>query len=103
MDELAKEINARLHLRGAFDFSEIHTGHLSNLGHAGAGLHAKEVNYFKDETQSDPIVKLVSLRHKLFSFTVCKASEHIPGLNNPMNMKNQAMEKGVARVQIKRF
>ena len=51
VEDLAKEINARLHLRDAFDFIEISPGHLSNLGRAGAGFHAGEVGYFKDETK----------------------------------------------------
>ena len=56
VEDLAKEIIACPHLRDAFDFSEISLGHLSNLGRAGAGLHAGEVGYFKDETKGDPIV-----------------------------------------------
>ena len=31
VEDLAKEINSRPHLRDAFDFSEISNGHLSNL------------------------------------------------------------------------
>ena len=81
VDDLAKEFNARPHLRDAFDFSEISTEHLSNLGRAEAGLHAGEVGYFKDDTKGDPIVEFVGLRPKLYSFTVCEASEPIPGLN----------------------
>ena len=48
VEDLAKEINARPHLRDAFDFSEISPGHIFYLGRAGAGLHAGEVGYFKD-------------------------------------------------------
>ena len=43
VEDLATEINARLHLRDAFDFSEISNGHLSNLGDGHAELHAGEV------------------------------------------------------------
>ena len=75
VEDLAKEINARFHLRDAFDFSEISPGHLSNLGRAGAGLHAGEVGYFKDETKGYPIVEIVCLRPKMCLFTVCEASE----------------------------
>ena len=103
VEDLAKEINARPHLRDAFDFSEISPGHLSNLGRAGAGLHAGEVGYFKDETKGDPIVEFVGLRPKMYSFTVCEASEPIPGLNYPMDVRHKAVAKGVARSQIKRF
>ena len=65
VEDLAKEINARPHLRDAFDFSEISQRHLSNLGRAGAGLHAGKVGYFKDETTGDPIVEFVGLRPKM--------------------------------------
>ena len=74
VEDLATEINARPHLREAFDFSEISPGHLSNLGRAGARLHAGEVGYFKDETKGDLIVEFVGLRPKMYSFTVCEAS-----------------------------
>ena len=48
VEDLAKEINSRPHLRDAFDFSEISNGHLSNLGRGNADLHGGEVGYFKD-------------------------------------------------------
>ena len=99
LEDLAKEINSRPHLRNAFDFSEISNGHFSNLGHGNANLHAGEVGYFKDETKGNPIVEFVGLRHKMYSFTVCDASEIIIGVNAPMDVRH----KGVARSQIKRF
>ena len=101
--DLAKEINARPHLRNAIDFREISPGHLSNLGRAKAGLHAGKVGYFKDGTKGDPIVVFVGRRPKMYSFTVCEASEPIPGLNYPMDLRHKAVAKGVARSQIKRF
>ena len=103
VEDLAMKINARFHLRDAVDFSEISPGHLSNLGRAGAGLHAEEVGYFKDETKGDPIVEFVGLRPKMYSFTVCEASEPIPGLNYPIDVRHKAVAKGVARSQIRRF
>ena len=103
VEDLAKEIDARPHLRDAFDFSEISPGHLFNFGRAGAGLHAGEVGYFKDETKGDLIVEFVGLRPKMYSFTVCEASEPIPGLNYPMEVRHKPVAKGVARSQIKRF
>ena len=103
VEDLEKEINARPQLRDAFDFSEISPGHLSNLGSAGGGLHAGEVGYFKDETKGDPIVDYVGLRPKMYSFTVCKESEPIPGLNYPMEVRHKTVAKGVARSQIKCF
>ena len=103
VEDLANEIKARPHLQDAFDFSEISPGHLSNLRRAGAGLHAGEVGYFKDKTKGDPIVEFVGLRPKMYSFTVCDASEPIPGLNYPMYVWHKAVVKGVARSQIKRF
>ena len=39
----------------------------------------------------------------MFSFTVCEASEPIPGLNYPMVVRHKAVAKGVGRSQIKRF
>ena len=103
VDHLAKEINARPDFRDAFDFSEISNGHLSNLGRGNADLHAGEVGFFKDETKGNPIVEFVGLRYKMYSFTVCDASEPIPGVNYPQDVQNKAVAKGVARSQIKRF
>ena len=39
----------------------------------------------------------------MYSFTVCDASEPIPGVNYPMDVRHKAVAKGVARSQIKRF
>ena len=98
-----KNINARPHVWDAFDFSEISSGHLSNLGCAGAGLYAGEVGYFKDETKGDPIVLFVGLLSMMYSFNVCEASEPIPGLNYPINVRHKAVAKDVARSKIRRF
>ena len=61
------------------------------------------MGYFKDETKGNPIVEFLGLRHKMYSFTVCDASEPIPKVNYPMDVRHKAMAKGVARSQIKRF
>ena len=103
MEDLAKEINSRPHLRDALDFSEISNGHLSNLGRGHADFNAGEVGYFKEETKGNPIVVFVGLRPKRYSFTVCDAADPIPGVNYPMDMRHKAVAKGVARSQIKRF
>ena len=103
VEDLSKEINSRPQLHNAFDFSEISNRHLSNLGRGNAGLHGGEVGYFKDETKGTPIVEFVGLRFKMYSFTVCDASEPIPGVNYPMVVRHNAVAKGVARSQIKRF
>ena len=103
VEDLAKEINSLPHLRDAFDFSEISNGHISNLGRGNANLHAEEVGYFKDETKGNPIVEFVGLRFKMYSFTVCDASEPIPGVKYPMDVRHKTVAKGVARSQIKRF
>ena len=103
VEDLAKEIISRPHLRDAFDFSEISNGHLSKLGRGNANLHAGEVGYFKIETKKNPIVEFVGLRPKMYSFTVCDASEPIPGVKNSMDVRHKAVAKGVARPQIKRF
>ena len=103
VEDLAKEIKARSQLFDAFDFSEISSGYLSNLGSVGGNHHAGEVGYFKDETKGDPIIEFVGLRPKMYSFTVCHADEPIPGLNYPMDTWHMAVAKGVSRAQIKRF
>ena len=103
VEDLGNEINARPQFRDAFDFSEISPGHLSKFGRAEAGLHAGEVGYFKEETKCDPFVEFVGLRPKMYSFTVCEASELIPRLNYPIEVKHTAVAKGVARSQIKCF
>ena len=97
VEDLTKEINARPNFPDAFDFSAISPWHLSNLERAKARLHAGEVGYFKDETKRDPIIEFVSLRHKMYSFTVCEAFEPIPGLNYSINVRHKAVAKGVAR------
>ena len=101
--DLAKEINARFHLRDALNFSEISNGHLYNLGRGHDDLHAGEVGYFKDETNGNPIVEFIGLCPKMYSFTLCDASEPIPGVNYPIDKRQRAVAKGVARSQIKRF
>ena len=103
VEDLAKEINLRPHLRDAFDFSEISNGDFSNLRRGNADLHAGDVGYFKDETKGNPIVEFIGLRPKMYLFTVCDASEPIPGVNYPMGITQKAVVKGVARSQIKRF
>ena len=95
--DLAIEINSRPHLRNAFDFSEISNRHLFNLRRGHADLHAGEVCYFKDETKGNPIVEFIGLRPKMYSFTVCDASEPIPGVNYPMDIRHKAVAKGVVR------
>ena len=103
VEDLAKEINFRPHLRDAVDFSEISNGHLSDLGRGNANLHAGEVGYFTDETKGNPIVEFVGLRPKMYSFTVCDALEPIPGVNYLMDVRHKAVAKRVARSLIKRF
>ena len=103
VEDLAKKINARSNLRDAFDCSEISNGHLSNLKRGHADLHAEKVGYFKDKTKGNPIVEFIGLRPKMYSFIVCDASEPIPKVNCPMNIKHKAMWKSVVRSQIKRF
>ena len=39
----------------------------------------------------------------MYSFTVCDASELIPGVNYSKDVTHKAVPKGVARSQIKRF
>ena len=39
----------------------------------------------------------------MYSFTVCDASEPIPGVNYPIDVRHKAVAKSVARSQIKRY
>ena len=100
---LAKTINARPHISDAIDFNKISNGHLFKFERRNADLHAGEVGYFKNETKSNPIVENVCLHPKIYTFTVCDASEHIPGVNNQIVVRHKAVAKNVARSQIKRF
>ena len=61
------------------------------------------MGYFKDETKGNPIVELIGLCPKMYSFIVCDASEPIQWVNYPMDIRHKAVAKGVARSQIKRF
>ena len=93
----------RPNLRDVLDFSKISNGYLSNFGRGNANLHAGEVGNFKDETKGTPIVEFVGLRPKIFSFTVCDASEPSPEVNYPMDVRHKAVAKGLVRTQIKQF
>ena len=61
------------------------------------------MGYFKDDTKGNPIAEFFGLRPIMYSFTVCDASEPIPGVNYSMDVRHKAVEKGVARSQIKGF
>ena len=61
------------------------------------------MGYFKDETKGKSIVEFVGLHPKMYSFTVCEASEPIPWPNYSMDIRHKAVVKGVARSQIKRL
>ena len=96
VEDLAKEKNARPNLRDAFDISEIRNNHLSNFERGNDNLHAGKVGYIKTETEGNPIVEFVGLLHKMYSVTVCDASEPIPGVNYPMGVRHKAVAKNVA-------
>ena len=61
------------------------------------------MSYVKDETKLNPMVVFVGFCFKMYSFTVCDASEPIPGVNYPVNVRHKAVATGVARSQVKRF
>ena len=103
VDDLLKEINSRPQLRDAFDINESENTHLSQLRGPIADGNGGEVGYFKDETKDDPIVEFVGLRPKLYSFTVCHATEYSEGDNYKVEMCNKHVVKGISRSQIKRF
>ena len=60
------------------------------------------MNYFKDETNGNPIVEFVGLCPNMISITVCDGSEPISRVNYPNNVRHKAVEKSVARFQFKR-
>ena len=101
--DLSKVINMRPHLWDAIDFSVIIISHVSNFKRGNSDLYAGNVGYFKGKTKGNPIVEFIILRHKMYSFNVCDASEPIPRVNYSMDIANKAVVKGVARSQIKRF
>ena len=49
------------------------------------------------------IIEFVGLRPNMYSFSVCDASEPIPGVNYPIDIIHKAVAKSVTRSQIKRF
>ena len=51
------------------------------------------MGYFKDETKRNPIVEVIGLRPKMYSFTVCDESEPITGVNYPMDMRHKAVAR----------
>ena len=61
------------------------------------------MDYLKDKTKGNLIVEFVSLRPKMYLFTMCVASELIAGVNYRMDVQHNAVSKSVARSQIKRF
>ena len=81
VNDLANNINTRPQFRDAFDFSKISNGHFSNFRQGNDDSHAGKVGYFKDETKNNLIVEFVNLRSKMYSLTVCDASEPILKVN----------------------
>ena len=53
--------------------------------------------------QNDSIVEFVGLRYKMFSLTVCDASQPISGVNYLMDVRHKAMANGVLGSQIRSF
>ena len=103
VEDIAKVIMSRPHLRDAFNFSKISNGQVSNLGRVNENLHAGEVGYFKDETKGNPIVEFVGLHSIMYLFTMFNVSKLISGVKYPMNVRHKTVAKGVARSQILRF
>ena len=104
VEDLAEAIYSSSPVRNAFEFSEIRPHHLSKLGTID-DMHAGQIGYFKDECKGDPIIEFVALRPKMYSFTVCEATEYIPPKFNlpPPDIKHKAVAKGVSRVNIRRL
>ena len=61
------------------------------------------MDYFTDEIKGNLIVEFVRLHPKMYLFTVYDASEPIPMVNYPMDIRNMAVAKGVEPSQLKRL
>ena len=72
-----------------FDFSNVPEGHQSGL-HDDDAPNASKIGYFKSETNMDPIVEVVALRPKMYSYTVCDANtdpDVVPVLHSKKTFK----------------
>ena len=68
-DDVYKEILETDQINQIFDFSNVPAGHASGL-HKPDDKNAARLGYFKSETKLNPIVEVVALRPKMYSFTV---------------------------------
>ena len=68
-NDVYKEMKENPDLFQIFDLSNVPAGHASGLGYPNDPL-ASKIGYFKSETKMDPIVELVALRPKMYSYTV---------------------------------
>ena len=81
-----------------FDFSEVPANHPSGLStpnDPNKGI----VGFFKDETKANPVIELVALKPKMYSFTVAECCQ--PGSNTIPKVKSKQVGKGIARAALK--
>ena len=97
-DDLYKEILEHQNIRNLFDFSEIPANHPSGLStpnDPNKGI----VGFFKDETKANPVIELVALKPKMYSFTVAECCQ--PGSNAIPKVKSKQVGKGIARAALR--
>ena len=68
-NDVYKEIKETPDLRGIFDLSNVPVAHPSELW-SPDDPNAAKLGFFKSETMMDPIVDIVALRPKMYSYTV---------------------------------
>ena len=86
-------------LRNLFYFSDISATHPSHLGFPN-DPHKEIVGYFKDETNGNPIIELVALKPKMYSFKVWECQTY--GSNVQLRVWDKQVGKGIARVTLKK-
>lgn len=68
-DDIYKEIKDTPAVHEIFDLSNVPVDHPSGL-HDPDDPNASRLGYFKSETKMNPIIEVVALRPKMYSFTV---------------------------------
>ena len=84
-------------LKRIFDFSEIPVNHPSHLS-LPHDPNKGQVGFFKDETKANPIIELVALKPKMYSFKVCECQEFG---SNTAACVGQASQQGHSAINIK--
>ena len=87
-------------LRNLFDFSEILANHPGHLGFPD-DPHKGIVNYFKVDTNGNPIIEFVALKPKMYSFKVCECQAF--GSNVQPRVWDKQVGKSVAQATLKKI